>query len=263
MVGIYKITNLVNGKVYIGQSQNIKERWKDHRTDYKRGEVILYRAMRKYGIDNFSFEVIEECSVDELNEKEIYYIAEYNSYIYAENSNGYNMTIGGDGMRGFHHKEVSKEKISSILTNLYKDKEKHPMFGRKLTQETKDKISKSRIGIEGVKKAIICDGKRFNSLEDCASFYNVPISTMSSWLTKLCNMPQEFVDKKLHYEGEDIEYTPSTKPLRRKVECEGQEFPSITKCASFYGVNRRQMNDWLLGKANMPQEFVDKGLRYI
>lgn len=56
---------------------------------------MLYSAMRKYGIDNFSFEIIEECSASELDEKEIWWIEHYNSCIYNDNSKGYNMTPGG------------------------------------------------------------------------------------------------------------------------------------------------------------------------
>ena len=77
MMGIYKIENLINGKVYIGQSVNIKERWNEHklinsRTSkeaLKKQKYPLYLALEKYGLDNFSFEVIEECSIEELNEK--------------------------------------------------------------------------------------------------------------------------------------------------------------------------------------------------
>lgn len=95
MIGIYKITNLTNNKVYIGQSRNIQQRFATHRSrafnqnseDYNK---YLYRAIRKYGLDNFSFEVIEQCSIEQLNEKEKYWIIYYN----AENSDfGYNQTL--------------------------------------------------------------------------------------------------------------------------------------------------------------------------
>lgn len=94
--GIYKITNLINGKVYIGQSRDIKRRWSSHRSDFLKDkkDYVLYRAFRKYGIENFSFEVIEKCSENELDEKEKFYIAEYDSFL----GDGYNMTLGGQGV---------------------------------------------------------------------------------------------------------------------------------------------------------------------
>ena len=95
MIGIYKIENLINHKVYIGQSKNIERRWTEHRTrvNYARNDNLpLYRAFRKYGIENFSFEVIEQCNVEKLNEKEKKYIQLYNSFA----PNGYNATLGGE-----------------------------------------------------------------------------------------------------------------------------------------------------------------------
>ena len=94
--GIYKITNLVNGKVYIGQSQDIYSRWKEHKYARNKRECFaLYGAFKKYGLDNFSFEIVECCPFEQLNEKEIYYIAQYHSYVGDAKSNGYNMTKGG------------------------------------------------------------------------------------------------------------------------------------------------------------------------
>ena len=77
MVGIYKITNKLNKKVYIGQSVNIEIRFKDHKSKQKRDREPnshLYRAIEKYGIENFDFEILEECSASDLNERESYYI---------------------------------------------------------------------------------------------------------------------------------------------------------------------------------------------
>lgn len=92
--GIYKITNLINNKVYIGQSIQLKERWQQHLTSKKK--YIIYEAFKKYGIENFSFEVIEYCSPDNLNEREKYWISYYHSFIGDPECHGYNMTLGGD-----------------------------------------------------------------------------------------------------------------------------------------------------------------------
>lgn len=94
--GIYKITNLINNHSYIGQSRDIEERWKKHiyetsNSDYPQYYYTIHKAFRKYGVKNFSFEIIEECSEELLNEREIYWIAYYNTY-----NDGYNDTLGGD-----------------------------------------------------------------------------------------------------------------------------------------------------------------------
>lgn len=89
--GIYKITNKTNKLCYIGQAKKIRERWREH---MKCGLGIdtpannkLYQAMYKEGIDNFTFEMLEECAAADLNEKEAFYINLYNSHDYGYNSN--------------------------------------------------------------------------------------------------------------------------------------------------------------------------------
>ena len=98
--GIYKITNKINNKSYIGKSKNIEQRWKYHvqnKNNSKEYDKALYRAFRKYGIENFTFEVIEEINDYEntslVNQQEKYWINYYNSF----GALGYNETIGGDG----------------------------------------------------------------------------------------------------------------------------------------------------------------------
>lgn len=97
MIGIYKITNQINGKCYIGQSVDIDRRLKEHfmPSKYNNPSRIEYNyainiAIRKYGIKNFTLEIIEQCSEDQLDEKECYWINYYDSY-----NNGYNSTLGG------------------------------------------------------------------------------------------------------------------------------------------------------------------------
>ena len=90
-MGIYKITNIKTKECYIGQAVSIKDRWVDHvkcglGIDTPAGNK-LYKSMQEYGVWNFSFEVLEECPRDQLNEKEKYYIDLYSSYDYGFNSN--------------------------------------------------------------------------------------------------------------------------------------------------------------------------------
>lgn len=97
IIGIYVITNKVNGKQYIGLSNNCIRRWYDHRSraiNPKRRDDFdkpLYKAFRKYGLENFTFDILEECPKEELPEKEIYWINKKDTYL-----RGYNATLGGD-----------------------------------------------------------------------------------------------------------------------------------------------------------------------
>lgn len=98
MIGIYKITNKINGKIYIGKSLNIERRWKEHirhsKDEFSKRKPLIHRAINKYGPDNFVFEVIQECNMEDLNNLEKYYINEYGSN---NKEIGYNITEGGDG----------------------------------------------------------------------------------------------------------------------------------------------------------------------
>lgn len=97
ITGIYKITNLVNNKSYIGKSIHIPRRFLEHRSpnEWKRNSnKPLYLAFKKYGLENFTFEVIERCSKEELNDKEKYWIAQLDTQ---NPDKGYNITAGGDG----------------------------------------------------------------------------------------------------------------------------------------------------------------------
>lgn len=91
IIGIYKITNIETQQVYIGQSKQIRERWREH---CKAGLQIdtpgnnkLYLNMIKYGLENFTFELMEQCSIDQLNERENYWIEFYKSCDYGLNGN--------------------------------------------------------------------------------------------------------------------------------------------------------------------------------
>lgn len=90
--GIYLITNLINGKQYIGQSVNIYHRWICHQNPRDIENTPINLAIKKYGKNNFKFEIIENCLQKELNEKEIYWIKYYNTLV----PNGYNIRQGGE-----------------------------------------------------------------------------------------------------------------------------------------------------------------------
>lgn len=120
MKGIYKFTNKINGKSYIGQSQNLENRYKTHlRSFYKENatmyNTLFYRAVRKYGIENFDYEILiqsEKFSKEELNNYEIQYINQFQSY----GENGYNMNKGGNFTSS--DKKLTDEIVISIKNDL-------------------------------------------------------------------------------------------------------------------------------------------------
>ena len=135
-IGIYAIKNLINNKVYIGQTgENFLRRYLHH--DWKlrnnsHDNEHLQRAFNKYGSDNFVFEIVEIVdNSEELNELEIFYIDKYR-----ELNICYNMLGGGGGRRGYSMKESTKEKIGA--------KNREHMLGRKHSEETKMKMTLAR-----------------------------------------------------------------------------------------------------------------------
>lgn len=124
--GIYKITNLLDGKIYIGQSKNIKARWAKHRECARNGSknTRLYQAMQKDGLENFSFEIVELCPIEQLNEREWYYICQFNSL---NEEYGYNMSTKANLQRKFTKEQV--EEVQNLLKNsTLKNKEIAEMF---------------------------------------------------------------------------------------------------------------------------------------
>lgn len=89
MTGIYKFTNKFNGKSYIGQSTNIERRYKEHKN--RNENTLFHEAINEFGFDNFDFSIIEICDKNDLNDKEIFYIKDYNTLV----PNGYNVSEGG------------------------------------------------------------------------------------------------------------------------------------------------------------------------
>lgn len=108
---IYKVTNKINSKVYIGQTiRTLNKRKAEHYSRSKNIVKYFYNALNKYSEESFVWEIIEYCdSKEELDEMEFHYIMQYDSY-----SNGYNLTLGGEGTYNYKHSEAALLKISKI-----------------------------------------------------------------------------------------------------------------------------------------------------
>lgn len=136
--GIYKITNKMNSKFYIGSSNNIKRRWRHHRSSLKRGthsNVHLQRAYDKHGLSAFTFEVIREVEGSSLLREEQKMLDTLKPF----GEVGYNISdTAGSPMLGKNHTEEVKQLLSDKLSG-----ENHPHFGKPVSEEWRRKISKA------------------------------------------------------------------------------------------------------------------------
>lgn len=182
---IYKATNKINNKVYIGQTvRSLEVRMSEHK---RHNYTAFDKAINKYGLENFDVEVINTAKdINELNEKEIYWIKYYNCIA----PNGYNQCNGGENTLGYHHKEESKKKMSLQRKGVYKG-EKNPFFGKHHTKEQREKWSKMRKGLKCLteeqienfkklrpqftpRKVINLDtGLIFDTIGEAAAYYNL------------------------------------------------------------------------------------------
>ena len=125
---IYLVTNLVNGKKYVGQTKqgHTVGRWKEHNVIREDYNTIFHNAIKKYGAENFSVKVIEDNISDgDIDQREIYYIDFYNTF--HANGHGYNMTKGGRGMLGYRPTKKTKQKVKkSTIETWNRTKEEDP-----------------------------------------------------------------------------------------------------------------------------------------
>lgn len=132
---IYKTTNQINGKIYIGKDGN------NNKYYYGSG-VYLQKAIKKYGRQNFKKEILEYCTVENINEREVYWIKKLNSI---NRKIGYNITNGGTG--GLIGKD-------------------NPFYGKKHTKDSVEKISKSKIGCSAWNKGLTIEDDRVKRNRD-------------------------------------------------------------------------------------------------
>ena len=131
---IYKIVCTISSKIYVGKTkQKLDTRMTQHKYDSRKGSPGIGAAIRKYGWENFTIEIIEECLLESLDEREIFWIAELNS----KAPNGYNLTDGGEGL--VNPSEETRAKMSANRPDI--SGEKNPNYGKKTPPEVCAKIS--------------------------------------------------------------------------------------------------------------------------
>ncbi len=139
---IYKTTNLINNKIYIGQRCSNKSCELD---SYLGSGVILNKSIKKHGIENFKKDLIEYVSKETINEREVFWIKEFNS---TNVNTGYNLNIGGGSNRGFKHSDEAKRRIGESKKGKTQPEELKLRWsanrtGMIFSEETKIKMSES------------------------------------------------------------------------------------------------------------------------
>ena len=168
---IYLLKNIVNGMCYVGQTVNLSRRMCQHRRGNKQ---LVDKAIKEYGWNNFLYEVLEVCPRDKLNEREIFWIAQYNCIV----PNGYNKTRGGNGLtnRIGHtlsaetRAKISKAKLGKSFSEEHKAHISEALIAKGIkppsregiscSAETKLKISVANIGKPAWNKGIPCTEER-------------------------------------------------------------------------------------------------------
>lgn len=148
---IYIFYHITNNKVYVGQSittpEKVISRYKKE-IKYKRQNRLIIRAMRKHGFEAFKFLVVDkDIPVEHLDEMESVWIEFYDSH---KGKLGYNATEGGEGTVGYKWSEESKRQQSIRASQ--RTGEKNPFYGKKHTQDVKDKIAESNRRRKGLKR---------------------------------------------------------------------------------------------------------------
>ena len=160
IIGIYKITNTITGDFYIGSSKNVKERlaahkckstWKNHPNN------PMYHDMRKYGVDNFAFEILAEVEIDKLKETEQQFIEALKPTYNDRNANGWNVERQKE-----YHKEYNKK---------YRQSDK----GKESNRKAKNKYNKTDKGKESHKKA----NNKYNNQLCCFNGETLTLAALS------------------------------------------------------------------------------------
>jgi group I intron endonuclease len=246
---IYKITNLVNGKVYVGQTTRTIERrfsehlWECENKKSKNYNSPLNRALRKYGENNFILELIDTAkNGDDLNSLEQYWIFAEKSYVGYRV--GYNADHGGNNRFGIKintpRTKESREKMSDMFKGKF-------LGGKKAILRTKE--------VNSIPIIEITSGNKFASATDAAKFYNTSVPVISAILRgKIRTMKNG-----LSFEYQDMSLAEEYRKVRKKIKGHEKQifcvelnkvFNSIKEATQYIGAARNSISNCLVGRSN-------------
>lgn len=275
LCGIYKIENLVNRKVYIGKSFDIYTRWYKHEQaldSNKHYNKYLQRSWNKYGKNNFVFSIVELCDLEDLSIKEIDYILLYNS---KDKDFGYNLTNGGEGIKGYKHTINTKRKLSEMQIGKKRGEEEL----RKFSLSMKGKIPKN-INIllkhnKDISKSILCFNENGNlmdefiSIQECGRILDIPATNIVKCLNgifKTCNnfvfIYKDKYSEEIHNQQNIIKKFQKEKRHRKGVIVYDlqkifiKQYSSIIECSLDLKVDRHYITNCCLNKINNYKEYI-------
>lgn len=243
---IYLISNSVNDKLYVGQTaRELRVRWREHLHDCEFEDNRLYRAMRKYGKENFRIKAIEECDNELLNEREVYWVSEKDSY-----HNGYNATMGGDGV----HMDCYSHKFVPVIQF-----DKH---GNKLAEYESAMLAEEKTGISRAAICCVCKGV-YKSVRGFQWRYKEDASDVSVVSTDT-RPAANYKVVQFSLDGKRLKTFNSIREAAR--ECDGRSCTSIRRCLSgerktAFGYQWRYANSVVKVDAIEPTRYTGKGGR--
>lgn len=230
MYKIYKYTNSINGKIYIGQTKNSLEQRALNGTNYK-GSRYFYNAIQKYGWNKFIPEILEDgLSLEEANIREEYYISLFNS---TDPNIGYNIRLGGQNS---DLSDETKSIISAKAKERYKDKTKNPMYGKKHSVESIKKMRDLKSGENNPMfgKTLSIESRKLISEHHKGA--NNPIHNHNFTEKERAQMSKRFSEYATEWS--------------KKVICieDNLTFDTITSAADHYGVKKSTLSGHLNGR---------------
>lgn len=239
---VYKHTNIINNKSYIGiTSRKPENRWGKHGENYRPSKgrySSFYNAIKKYGWDNFTHEILlEYLSFEEATQKEKELIIFYNS----KAPNGYNLTNGGEGTCGYEVSDDFRKRRSELTCG----------------------------GNNPTSKKVYYNGIIYDTVEECADFLGVDRNKIVRWITGFTYIPQIHLENNLRFVDEEPKYKIGKRGDKsgRKIYYDGIIFKSIKDCSSYLNISPATLRGWLAGTHPIRKDkwyLIDnKELRYL
>lgn len=235
MIGIYKITS-PTGRIYVGQSRDIAKRFAAYKRMDCKSQPKIYNSLKRHGVANHVFEVLELCDEADLNKLEMQYISKYKC-----TTKGLNVKAGGDYSPCAEETKakISKAQIGKVVEQRTRDKLRKINLGKKYSDETKQKLSKQR------------KGNRY-----ALGFKHTSETKAKMKIRQTGRKHSELSKKKISEKnkGKNHAWCGKRKQVTNKLTKE--VFESVKTAAESIGMNRKTLNNMLTGHRKNSTNFI-------